>query len=80
MFPVSALVQCLTICSTYDYGHFTQSKCKWHDPCSMYLRRLQGGRHAETRQVKGDKPMFGIIAKLAALSGEWQWLGEWQWF
>ena len=23
--------------------------------------------------------MFGIIAKLAALSGEWQWLGEWQW-
>ena len=46
----------------------------------MYLRRLQGGRHEETSQVKGDKPMFGIIAKLAALSGEWQWLGEWQWF
>jgi hypothetical protein len=23
--------------------------------------------------------MFGIIAKLVALSGEWQWHGEWQW-
>ena len=44
----------------------------------MYLRRLQGGRHAG-RQEKGDKPMFGIIAKLVALTGEWQWHGEWQW-
>jgi len=23
--------------------------------------------------------MFGIIYKLVALTGEWQWLSEWQW-
>jgi hypothetical protein len=24
--------------------------------------------------------MFGIIAKLMVLAGEWQWTGEWQWY